>query len=175
MDLNKSMVRALKIAGMSLLLLLMLASFSVYISPRLGWRVDGLRSGSMAPLLKTGDMVVTRPVAAETVKVGDIIIFHSVDKRANLISHRVVSIERNSPFSFRTKGDANENPDPFVVPAENLVGELAFHAPLLGYAILGLQTPLGLMASLVIPGIIILAVCLKSLRGELAARARVKG
>ena len=167
--------RSLNIAGMTLLFLLTLASFSVYISPRFGWRVAGLRSGSMAPQLNTGDMVVTRPVLPEAVKVGDIIIFRSVDKRDNMISHRVVSIERSSPFSFKTKGDANENADPFVVPDENLVGKLAFHAPVLGYGVLFLQTKSGLMVSLVIPGIIILAACLKSLRYELAAKARIKG
>ncbi|MDO8716313.1 MAG: signal peptidase I [Dehalococcoidales bacterium] len=173
---NKSIIyRLFNVSGIVLASLLVLASFAVYISPRFGWRVDGLRSGSMAPVLNTGDMVVTRPVSPEAVEVGDIIIFRSVDKRDNLISHRVVSIEINSPLSFRTKGDANENPDPFVVPAGNLVGELAFHAPLLGYAVLGLQTPLGLMASLVIPGVVILAACLKSLRDELAKRARIRG
>ncbi|MEK7353810.1 MAG: signal peptidase I [Chloroflexota bacterium] len=176
MAVKKSRIyRLLTVTGIALASLLILASFAVYISPRIGWRVDGLRSGSMAPLLNTGDMVVTRPVVPEAVKVGDIIIFRSVDKRANLISHRVVNIERNSPLSFRTKGDANENPDPFVVPAENLVGELAFHAPLLGYAVLYLQTPMGLMASLVIPGVVIIAACLKSLRDELAAKTRIRG
>lgn len=167
--------RSLNIAGIVLLSLLVLASFAVYISPRLGWRVDGLRSGSMAPVLNTGDMVVTCPVSPEAVEVGDIIIFRSVDKRDNMISHRVVGIEMNSPLSFRTKGDANENPDPFVVPAANLVGELAFHAPLLGYGVLFLQTPLGLMASLVIPGVVIIAACLKSLRSELAAKKKIRG
>ena len=167
---NKSVIcRLLTVTGIALASLLVIASFVVYMSPRLGWRVDGLRSGSMAPVLNTGDMVVTRPVAAEAVKVGDIIIFHSVDAN-NMISHRVVSIEINSPLSFRTKGDANENPDPFVVPAGNLVGEIAFHAPLLGYAVLGLQTPMGLMASLVIPGVVIIAACLKSVRDELAKK-----
>lgn len=165
---------SLNIAGIALASLLMLASFSVYLAPHLGWRIDGLRSGSMAPQLNTGDMVITRPVVPEIVEVGDIIIFRSVDKRDNMISHRVIAIEHNSPLSFKTKGDANENADPFVVPAENLVGELAFHAPLLGYAVLFLQTTSGLMASLVIPGVIILAVCLKSLREELAARAGIK-
>jgi len=167
--------RFLTVTGIALASLLVLASFAVYVSPRFGWRVDGLRSGSMAPLLNTGDMVVTRPVVPEAVKVGDIIIFRSVDKRANLISHRVIAVEHNSPLSFRTKGDANENPDPFVVPAANLVGELAFHASLLGYAVLFLQTKSGLLASLVIPGVVIIAACLKSLRDELAQKARTRG
>ena len=84
----------------------------------------------------------------------------------------MISIERNSPLSFRTKGDANETADPFVVPAGNLVGELAFHAPLMGYGVLFLQTKAGLLVSLVIPGVVIIAACLKSLRHELAGKTR---
>lgn len=173
---KKSVIcRSLNTAGVVLASFLTLASFSIYLAPHLGWRVDGLRSGSMAPQLNTGDMVVTCPVVPEAVEVGDIIVFRSVDKRANLLSHRVVSIERNSPLSFRTKGDANKTPDPFVVPAENLVGKLAFHAPLLGYAVLFLKTTSGLLVSLVIPGVIVLVFCLKSLRDELAAKVGTRG
>ncbi len=170
---NKSVaVRVLKAAGISLLFSLMVSSFAIYMAPHFGWRVDGLRSGSMAPQLKTGDMVVTRPVKAETVQVNDIIIFRSLDKRQNLISHRVIGIQANPSLAFQTKGDANESPDSFAVPAGNLVGELAFHAPLLGYGVLFSQTTSGLFVSLVIPGIFIALWCLKSLASELAGKAK---
>ena len=156
--------------GIVLVSLLIVASFSVYLAPHFGWQVNGLRSGSMAPQLNIGDMVVTRPAAPETVAIGDVIIFHSIDKKNILISHRVIGIQRNSPLSFTTRGDANESPDPFTVPAGNLVGKLAFHIPLLGYAILFLQTKSGLLVSLVFPGVLLLALCLRSLRNELAGR-----
>ncbi len=165
-------VRVLKAAGISLLFLLMVSSFAIYMAPQFGWRVDGLRSGSMAPQLNTGDVVVTRPVSAETVQVNDIIVFRSLDKRQNLISHRVIGIETNPSLGFQTKGDANESPDPFTVPAGNLVGELAFHMPLIGYWILFLQTKSGLFASLVIPGMCLTVWCLKSLGYELAGKAK---
>ncbi|MDO8578832.1 MAG: signal peptidase I [Dehalococcoidales bacterium] len=170
---NKSAVfRVLKITGVSLMFLLMLSAFAIYMTPHFGWRVDGLRSGSMAPQLNTGDMVITRPAAVETVKINDIIIFRSLDKRQNLISHRVIGIETNPSLAFQTKGDANESPDPFTVPAGNLVGELAFHVPLLGYAVLFLQTTSGLFVFLVFPGIFIALWCLKSLAYELAGKIK---
>jgi signal peptidase len=169
---SKEVYRSLTIGGFLLLSLLMLAGFIVYIAPHIGWRVDGLRSGSMSPQLNVGDLVVTRPVEAQAVSVGDIIIFHSVNKPDSFISHRVVEIKTNPFLAFKTKGDANETVDPFTIPAQNLVGELAFHAPLLGYAVLFLQTGTGLLVSLVIPGLVIIAVCLKSLRNELVKTAK---
>ena len=162
--------RTLNIAGITLLCLLMLAGFSVYLAPHVGWRIDDLRSGSMAPNINVGDLVVTRPVRPEAVTVGDVIIFHSPDKANNLISHRVVEVETNPSLSFKTKGDANDAIDPFVTPAGKLVGELAFHVPLLGYPVLLLQTTSGFIVSLLVPGLVIISLCLTNLRVELVKK-----
>ncbi len=42
-----------------------------------------------------------------------------------LMSHRVVAVLNGESYQFRTKGDANEDVDPYVVPAENVVGRSA--------------------------------------------------
>ncbi len=155
------------IISIMLLCLLMLAGFSVYLLPHFGWRVDGLRSGSMEPQLKVGDLVVTRPVAPAAIAVGDIITFHPPPRMAeSLLSHRVIGIQENSPLSFRTKGDANATSDPFVTPARDVVGRVSSHFPLLGYAVILLKSVAGLMVALVVPGLIIIGACLKSLRDE---------
>jgi len=168
---NKSRICGLlNIVSMLLLCLLMLAGFSVHLLPHLGWRVDGLRSGSMEPQLMAGDLVVTRPVEPEAVNVGGIITFHYRGSAESLVSHRVIGVQGNSPLSFRTKGDASETTDPFITPARDLVGLVSFHFPLLGYAVLFLKTATGLLVSLVIPGLIISGVCFKSLRHELARK-----
>ena len=164
--------QSVRVIGLTLAGLIMLASFFVYMAPHFGWRVDGLRSGSMAPQLNTGDLVITRPASAESVQVNDVIVFRPVDKRANLISHRVISIETVPSLSFQTKGDANDSPDPFIVPAANLVGKTFFHLPLLGYAVLFVQTASGLIVFLVLPGILLMGWSLKTLGYELAGRAR---
>jgi signal peptidase I len=152
--------------------LFMLLSFSIYIIPRFGWRVDSLQSSSMSPLLKDGDVVITRPVEARSVIVGDIIVFHYFNKPDNYIIHRVVEIDTNPTLTFKTRGDANETADPISTPAQNLVGKLAFHAPLLGYMVPFLRTGWGLVVSLVIPSIVIFTVCLRSLRKELVKNSR---
>ena len=141
--------------GVALIVLLMAAATFVFLAPRFGWSVDTVYSGSMEPQLKVGGVVVTRPVAAEEVEVGDIITFHSPLNDA-LTSHRVIAVEDSSPVQFQTKGDANENADPFVVPAQNLAGEVCFHMPYMGYAAQFIKSPLGLVLTLCLPGLAII-------------------
>ncbi|MDD5082139.1 MAG: signal peptidase I, partial [Dehalococcoidales bacterium] len=129
----------------------------------------------MEPQLMTGDMVVTGPVDPQAVVVGDIITFHHSGEVESLISHRVMAIEPVSPPVFITKGDANEAADPFTTPARDVVGRISFHCPRLGNAVLFLKTVPGLMASLVIPGVVIIGICLNSIHGELIKRKGVAG
>lgn len=146
----------------ALLVVLMLAAALTFLAPRFGWRVDALFSGSMDPQLKVGGLVITRPVEAETIKVGDIITFQS-SRRDVPTSHRVIAIEEGSQLRFLTKGDANEDADPIAVPAQNMVGKVDFHLPYFGYATQFVKTPLGLLLTLCIPGLIIVVMELRNI------------
>ena len=108
--------------GLALAILLMVAAALTYLAPHLGWQINAVLSGSMEPQLKVGGLVITRPIEPEAIAVGDIIIYRPIAAGENLISHRVVSMQRNSPLCFQTKGDANDDPDPLLVPAQNVVG-----------------------------------------------------
>jgi signal peptidase len=141
--------------GLAVIILLMAAAAFTFLAPRFAWGVDAVFSGSMEPQLKMGGVVVTRPVEAGDINVGDIITFHS-PLSEQLISHRVIAVEGSSSLSFRTKGDANEDADSFVVPAQNLAGKVCFHIPYLGYAAQFVRSPLGLLLTLCLPGLIIM-------------------
>jgi len=141
----------------SLLIILMMFAVFIYLGPHIGWRVDSVLSGSMEPEVKVGSLVITRFVDAEEIAVGDIINFHPNLADSRLITHRVIDIGYNSPLYFETKGDANEYPDPFTVPARNLLGKVIFHIPYWGYFTEFLKTPLGYLSSVVVPGSIIIA------------------
>ncbi|MFC2044884.1 signal peptidase I [Chloroflexota bacterium] len=141
---------------LTVVILLMTVAVFIYVAPHIGWQVNAVLSGSMEPELKVGSLVVTCPVEPETIVVGDIIIFRPTTVGENLIAHRVVGIGRGSSLYFETKGDANNKPDPFTVPARNLVGKICFHAPYWGYFTEFLKTPFGFMFAVVIPGIIII-------------------
>ncbi len=148
--------------------LFMTAAVLIYVAPHLGWQVNAVLSGSMEPELKVGSLIVTRPVEPETIVVGDIIIFRPVSVGENMIAHRVTSIGHSSSLYFETKGDANYKPDPFTVPAQNLVGKVCFHAASWGYFTEFLKTPFGFLFAVVIPGIIIIAMYVGSVWQALA-------
>lgn len=152
------MKKAAEYLGFALVVLLMAAAVFTYLSPHFGWRVDAVLSGSMEPRLQVGSLVVTRPVAPEAIVLGDIITFRPSTVGENLITHRVIGIGRSSSLHFETKGDANDSPDPFTVPARNLVGKVCFYTPYWGYVTEFLKTPFGFLFAIVIPGLTIIAV-----------------
>jgi signal peptidase len=149
------MKKVIQYIGTALLVLLMLMAIFILLAPYLGWRIDTALSNSMTPAFKAGGLVVTQTVEPTDIKVGDIVTYGSpIDEK--MVTHRVVEIKEHSPLLFQTKGDANEDPDPYLVPAQNVVGRVCFYIPLLGYAAQFVKTPTGLILLLLIPGIIII-------------------
>ncbi|KSW11931.1 hypothetical protein CF15_03820 [Pyrodictium occultum] len=63
---------------------------------------------SMLPTLYNGDIVVIHKPPPTDIKIGDIIVYHSL--RGELVIHRVVKIEKGPgcrPLCYITKGDNN--------------------------------------------------------------------
>ena len=157
---------------LTVVVLLMAAAVFTYVGPHFGWQVDAVLSGSMEPRLKVGSLVVTRSVEPETIAVGDIITFRPVSVGENLITHRVIGIGQSSSLYFETKGDASDMPDPFTVPAQNLVGKICFHAPHWGYFTEFLKTPFGFIFALVIPALIIIVMYVRSVWRALGGHSK---
>ncbi|WP_456787395.1 signal peptidase I [Cellulomonas sp. P5_C5] len=118
-------MRALRILADALLTVAAVVGvlgFALFVAVRLG-AVQPLvvTSGSMRPTYETGDLVVSRPVAADTLTVGDVATLRSADDR--LITHRVVSVTPAAQSSsegvvaVQMQGDANDaaDPQPYVV------------------------------------------------------------
>lgn len=149
------MKKVAKFFGFSLVFLLVIIAIFTFLAPRFGWRVDAVMSGSMEPELKVGSLIITQPVESNAILIGDTITFYCPINK-EMISHRVIAIENGTLSYFRTKGDANEDPDPFIVPAQNVVGKVCFHVPYMGYVTQFIKTPLGIILILGIPGLIII-------------------
>ncbi|MFC1846944.1 signal peptidase I [Chloroflexota bacterium] len=149
------MKKMVKNFSFAMIILLMVAVVLTFLAPRFGWRADAVFSGSMEPELNVGGLVITRPVQVEDIKVDDIITFSSPSD-SGMITHRVTGIEELGTLSFQTKGDANEDADLFTVPAQNVAGIVCFDLPYFGYASQFIKTPLGLMLTLCLPGLIII-------------------
>ena len=89
-----------------------------------------VRSGSMEPMISTGGMVLVQAVPASEVEVGDVVAVDRPD--GTRVIHRVVGVEHGGASSSLTlKGDANDDPDPQPVVAEE-AGRLVWTIPSVG-------------------------------------------
>jgi len=67
-------------------------------------------------------------------------------------THRVIEKHQGeSSIRFRTKGDANEDPDPEPVYRDEIVGVVTLSVPLIGYLIGFAQSQLGWVVLVVLP------------------------
>lgn len=111
-------------------------------------------SGSMAPAIGTGSVVIVKPAA--NYRIGDIITFRGAGARAVPVTHRIVEIrvESGNPV-FITKGDVNNAPDTRQIAERDIIGRMMFAVPYAGYAVSAAQKPYGFLALIVIPAAII--------------------
>ena len=105
-------------------------------------------TGSMAPAINTGDVIVTVPIARKAPQVDDVIAYQA--KRFNgedvaVFSHRIIDGDIDNGFIVR--GDANKSPDPQKPKAEDILGVVFFVIPFIG----NLLTPKALF--LLVPSI----------------------
>ena len=143
-----------------LVILLLLTAVLTFFAPRFGWQVDTVLSGSMEPAIPTGSILVSRPVTPDEINIGDIITF-SGSGRDRFITHRVTAIGQSNGIVFTTKGDANNAVDPLTVPAEHVVGKVLGFIPFLGFILSFVKTPIGMILTLVIPGLLIIGLELR--------------
>jgi signal peptidase I len=82
--------------------------------------------------------------------------------RANeKVTHRVVKVGTSATGRyFLTKGDANGAPDDWQVPAVGTGWLAAFHIPVVGYALVDLQSTIGRLLLLIIPALALGAITL---------------
>ena len=112
--------------------------------------VVAVQGHSMQPTLVTGDLVVLQGVNPANLRKGDIIaVTVPAALRAKYglpphVVHRIVGIQhtKTGPI-FTTKGDNNPNPDIFTTPASDVVGEVKYKIPFLGYPLLFLGSRQG--------------------------------
>jgi signal peptidase len=134
-------------ATASTLLVLAVAAFLLLaIGPRvLGYQTSTMLTGSMSPLINPGDVVVTKPVPAEEIRVGDIITYHIPVEDQRVETHRVTDVITNpdGTIAVRTKGDANNGADPWTATITGpTVDRHVLTVPYVGTAIRALREPI---------------------------------
>ena len=140
-------VTVLGLAGMAQLL------------PNIGHGLFAVRSDSMAPELRVGDLLMVDRVRPEEVQAGEVVTI-SIGGGAT-VTHRVVTVTPTDQGPmFTTKGDGNATADPVAHRADQLKGRLALALPLLGYLLAMLTMPSGIAALFSIGATLLTAVWL---------------
>lgn len=137
-------------------------------------RVAVVLTGSMEPSLPRGALAFSVPVEPEDVRIGDVIVFSANEDSDVTTSHRVIEvITTGDRYSFRTKGDASYEADPFLIPAEYVRGKVVFSMPHLGQMINStlfyIRTWPGLALLVALPS---LAVVVSTVRDASRSRSR---
>ena len=147
-----------------LLVAVILACVGIFVAPHFGWHLDTVYGGSMEPTIKVGSLAVIKPVDPQDVRVGNVITYTSGAESSTFTTHRVVEVmNTDGSLMFRTKGDANEDPDPSTVAAENVVGRVWMSVPYVGYAMDFVRKPIGFGLLIGIPAALIVGMELRNI------------
>lgn len=136
-------MRALeRLAGALLVLLCALA-----IVAGAGWLVGYTplvdRSDSMSPALRAGDLLITRQIAAEEARRGQVVTFRDEALGGRSVTHRVVRVvPQGDQLAFTTRGDGNRSSEEWTIPAQAELSRVVWRAPVIGSAALWAMSPL---------------------------------
>ena len=122
--------KAISISGYIVAILLMVfagLSFSGNVKARIVF------TGSMAPAINVGDVIITVPITKKTPQIQDVVAYQA--KRFNgekvaVFSHRIIGGDIENGFIM--KGDANKSPDPQKPKAEDILGVVILAIPFIG-------------------------------------------
>lgn len=145
-----------------LVIIIVLTPFLIYGVPQIVGASDALvvRSGSMEPAIPTGSVIAIYPAEPSELEEGDIITFEhgfTRDDGTEYTTHRIIEVtQQNGERRFKTKGDANDSPDPGTVSGDEIAGVHGFTIPYLGYIIAELDSPWAFIALVAIPAALII-------------------
>ena len=95
-----------------------------------GYKSFIIKTNSMEPTIDINDVIITKKVQEEEIKVQDIITFI---KDNEVITHRITKIENEENIKkYTTKGDNNNIEDSFKITYDNIEGKHILTIPNLG-------------------------------------------
>lgn len=114
-------------------------------------------TGSMEPVISSGDLMIAHQIDPKEVKEGDIIAFFDPDGNGtSVLTHRVTKIlTEGDTLSFKTKGDANNAEDRLAVKADKVIGIYQTKIAGMGHVAMFMQTPAGLVICVILPLILL--------------------
>lgn len=160
-------IRTIFVYLLALVIIVAALIFAASKSPQksiFGYRYYTVLTPSMEPELSVGDVVIVKLKNAEDINIGDIITFNPSNDSTAYLTHRVTekleNYQETGVTCFKTKGDANEVEDGFLIDSSRVIGTVSFDIPKVGYAIRFLQ----LRWYLVLPLIVMILVLFRLLK-----------
>lgn len=101
-----------------------------------GVRMFSVATGSMVPVYNVGDILISKEIDAEDIKVGDDIVY--LGKKGTfsgkVVTHRVISIEKQEDGNYKiiTQGVANNAADPEIDQTQ-VYGKVICNVKILGW------------------------------------------
>jgi signal peptidase I len=117
---------------------LALAAMTILVFYLYSPRLIIITSGSMRPTMFPGDVAVAVKVSPEDIRPGDVIVYTRVVPytSAEVLTHRVVEVRHEGDYYiFKTKGDANPEPDPWDISPRDVSGKVLWVVPKLGWVL----------------------------------------
>ena len=118
-----------------------------------GLRTFVISSGSMAETIPAGSLIFVQP--QEEYFTDEVITYYSGGQSGEPTTHRITEVSEGENLGYRTKGDANEDPDLFITPANKVVGKVVFNVPYFGKFADIATSKNGLIFLVIIPGSIL--------------------
>jgi signal peptidase len=122
----------------------------------LGWQLQSVQTGSMAPIYPVGSLLVVAQIDAGDVSIGMAITFEDPGEPDRLVTHRVIGFAPSGGLQFLTQGDANASPDALPVPARLVHGRVLWSVRDLGTLMDWIQWPRSFLVLVVVPGALLL-------------------
>ncbi len=130
-----------------------------------GYRLYVVQSGSMEPVLKRKAVVLVQ--SQSEYEKGEIVTIDESPNSEVTVTHRIHEIEEEEGKRvFITKGDANDSPDGEKRVQDQIIGQVIFSVPYLGYPVSFAQTQEGLLVLVIIPAVIIVYSEIISIKNE---------
>lgn len=101
-----------------------------------GYRLFSVATGSMVPVYNVGDVLISKEIKPEDIKVGDDITYVGEKNsfKGKIVTHRVISIEKKEDGNYKiiTKGVANEEQDPEIDQTQ-IYGKIIYKIKILSF------------------------------------------
>lgn len=145
------------IIGIFILMFLLVVCLQRFSNNRLSffdYRMFTVLTGSMEPKYNVGDVLISKDVPIDELKVGDAISYigKSGDVKDKVVTHEIIEIETTEDGKkvFHTQGIANIIEDPLVYE-DQIYGKIVSKAKLLSFISKSIRTPIGLVIIIIIP------------------------